>query len=353
MSITKRVFGRNAQGETVTQYILTNAMGAAIKVIDFGAILTSVTVPDRNGKLADVVTGFDDMEGYLKPHGSMGETIGRYGNRIAKGRFTIDGETYQLAINNGENHLHGGKVGFGAKMWQATELPGEGKDSVKLHLVSPDGEENYPGTLTVDVTYTWTDRCDLTIRYEAATDKATHCNLTNHSYFNLAGHDHGTIRDHELFIDSDCITEVDAGLISTGAYVPVVGTPYDFREGLNMGEGLDAGEHFAPMAAVGGYDQNFVLRKGKAMGLVACLYDPESGRSMECISDLPGVQLYTANGVDFPGGKGGVHYGDHCALCLETQCYPDTPNHPHFPTTLLRPGEKYDTTTIYAFRTEE
>lgn len=353
MSITTRAFGLNAQGEQVTQYILTNAKGAEARIIDFGGILTNLIVPDRESKLADVVTGFDDMAGYLKPHGSMGETIGRYGNRIAKGRFTIDGVTYQLALNNGENHLHGGLTGFGARMWQAEALPGEGQDSVKLHLVSPDGEENYPGTLTVDVTYTWTDACDLIIHYEATTDKATHCNLTNHSYFNLAGHDHGTIRDHVLFIDSDCITPTDAGLIPTGSFMPVVGTPFDLREGLTLGEGLDQAAEHPQMRGPDGYDHNYVLRKGRAMGMFACVYDPGSGRSMECLTDLPGVQLYTANTTDIAGGKSGAHYGPHCALCLETQCFPDTPNHANFPSTLLRPGEKYDTTTIYAFRVEK
>ena len=352
MSITTRPFGQTAQGETVTQYILTNKTGATVKLINYGANLTSLTVPDREGKLADVVTGFDTLAGYLKPHGSMGDTIGRYGNRIAKGRFTLDGVTYQLAINNGENHLHGGLVGFSAKLWEGTAMEGVGEDSVRFHLVSPDGDENYPGTLTVDVTYTWSDACDLSIHYEATKDKATHCNLTNHTYFNLAGHDHGTIRDHVLFIDSDCVTATDAGLIPTGAYLPVVGTPFDLRDGIVLGDGLDQAADFAPMAGPGGYDHNFVLRKGRAMGAFATLYDPTSGRSMECLTDLPGVQLYTANTTDIAGGKGGAHYGPHCALCLETQCFPDTPNHPNFPTTVLRPGEKYDTTTIYAFRVE-
>lgn len=353
MSITTRPFGLNAQGETVTQYILTNAGGATAKIIDFGAILTSLTVPDRQGELADVVTGFDDMAGYLKPHGSMGETIGRYGNRIARGRFTIDGTTYQLATNNGRNHLHGGLVGFGARMWQAEALPGQGQDSVKLRLVSPDGEENYPGTLTVCVTYTWTDACDLIIRYEAATDKTTHCNLTNHSYFNLAGHDHGTIRDHVLYLDADCVTATDEELIPTGSFLPVSGTPFDLREGLLLGDGLDQAADFPPMAGPKGYDHNYVLHKGRAMGTFAFVYHPASGRSMECLTDLPGVQLYTANTTNISGGKGGAHYGPHCALCLETQCYPDTPNHANFPTTLLHPGETYETTTIYAFRVEE
>lgn len=344
MSITKRVFGRNAQGETVTQYILTNAMGAAIKVIDFGAILTSVTVPDRNGKLADVVTGFDDMEGYLKPHGSMGETIGRYGNRIAKGRFTIDGETYQLAINNGENHLHGGKVGFGAKMWQATELPGEGKDSVKLHLVSPDGEENYPGTLVVDVTYTWTDRCDLMIRYEAATDKATHCNLTNHSYFNLNGG--GSALGHTLQIFADAVTERTPGLIPTGVLAPVAGTKFDFSAPKPLCRdlpGTDAGSLHTD-----GYDDNFCL-SGTGLRESTVLTGDRSGIIMTVLTTTPGMQLYTANFLSPRTGKGGAQYQEGGAVCLETQFYPDAIHHANFPSPVLRAGSVYRETTILRF----
>ena len=353
MSITTRTFDRNAEGQTVTQYILKNAQGAEAKIIDFGATLTSLTVPDNNGDLADVVLGFDDMAGYLKSHGHMGETIGRYGNRIAKGQITLEGVDYQLACNNGENHLHGGNVGFGVRMWSATPMEGKGQDSVKFHLVSPDGEENYPGTLTVDVTYTWNDRCDLIIRYEATCDKTTLCNLTNHSYFNLAGHDHGTIDDQDLFIDADVITAVDDGLIPTGAYTPVAGTPFDMREVSNLGDGLACAEECPEMVDTQGFDHNYVLRKGSAMGLCAVAYDDLSGRMMEVITDQPAMQLYTANTTNISGGKGGAHYGPHSAFCLETQHCPDTPHHSQFGTTELHPGEKYDTTTIYAFRLED
>ena len=351
MAITTKVFGTTPAGETVTQYILTNASGANVKIIDFGAIVTSIEVPDKNGVLGDVALGFDNMEGYIKDHGSMGETIGRYGNRIGKGQFTLDGVDYQLATNNGRNHLHGGNVGFGARMWEAKTAEGEHEDSVSFHRVSPDGEENYPGNLDVTVTYSWDEDCNLTIRYEATTDKATHCNLTNHTYFNLAGHDHGTIRDHILYIDADVITKVDKELIPTG-FMPVYGTPMDLREGLLLGEGLDAIETCTQMTYGPGYDHNYVLRKGSAMGLCAAVYHEESGRAMEVITDQPGVQLYTGCVTDIPGGKGGVYYGQYSGLCLETQHYPDTPNHPEYPTTVLRPGEKYDTTTIYAFRVE-
>lgn len=353
MAITSREFGKNEQGTVVTQYIMTNQSGAVVKMIDYGATITAICVPDKDGIMADVVLGFDDMTGYLKGHGHMGETIGRYGNRIARGQFTLDGVTYQLAKNNGENHLHGGNVGFGVRMWETSTLEEQDQDTLIFHLISPDGEENYPGTLDVTVTYTWTDNCDLIIRYRATTDKATLCNLTNHAYFNLAGHDHGTVRDQVVYIDADVITPVDAGLIPTGGYLPVAKTPFDLREGELVGDGLDLAPQVHQMVLADmGYDQNFVLRKGSTMGMAACLHDEPSGRTMEVITDQPGVQLYTGNSVDYDGGKGGVHYGKFSGLCLETQHFPDSPNEPQWPTTVLRPGEVYDTTTIYAFRVD-
>lgn len=353
MAITSREFGKNEHGETVTQYVMTNHAGANVKMIDYGATITSLCVPDKDGTLADVVLGFDDMAGYLKGHGHMGETIGRYGNRIGHAAFTLDGVTYHLAKNNGENHLHGGNIGYGVKMWEVSTLEENAQDTLIFHMVSPDGEENYPGTLDVTVTYTWTDACDLIIRYRATTDKATLCNMTNHAYFNLAGHDHGDVRDQVLYIDADVITPVDAGLIPTGAYMPVAQTPFDLREGELVGDGLDVAAQYPQMVLAGmGYDHNYVLRKGCAMGLAACMHDERSGRTMEVITDQPGVQLYTGNSVDFDGGKGGVHYGKHAGLCLETQHFPDSPNNPQWPTTTLRPGERYDTTTIYAFRVD-
>ena len=350
MAITTRPFGTTKAGQSVTEYTLTNKGGASIKVIDFGAILTSIVVPDRNGALADVALGFDTLDRYEGHHGSMGDTIGRYGNRIAGAKFTLDGVTYQLNANDGVNSLHGGPENFSTKLWKATAMEGKGKDSVKLQLTSPDGEENFPGTLDVAVTYTWDDQCNLIIRYEATTDKATLCNLTNHTYFNLAGHDHGTIRDHIVFIDSDAITEVDGALIPTGGFWPVAQTPLDMRDGMLLGDGLDAMNDYQTMVDAGGYDHNFVLRKGSAMGLAACVHHEESGRTMEVITDQPGVQLYSACTTNYKGGKGGASYGHFSGLCLETQHHPDSPNQPHFPSTVLRPGEKYDTTTIYAFR---
>ena len=351
MAISKKPFGVMPDGREVTQYTLTNARGASVSVINFGGILTNVRVPDRNGVLDDVVLGFDNLASYLAEHGSMGDTVGRYGNRIAQARFTIDGVTYQLDANNHGNHLHGV---LGKQLWDADPVETAVGDLLRLHYVSPDGEDKFPGTLDVTVTYGWDDACNLSIRYEATTDKPTLCNMTNHSYFNLAGCASGSIHDHVLTVEADAVTSVaDNTLIPTGGYTPVAGTPFDMRHGLRLGDGLNATHSCPQMTFAGGYDHNFVLRKGEAMGLAARLYDPKSGRVMETLTDQPGVQVYTACGTDIPGGKGGMHYGKYCAVCLETQHFPDSPNHPQFiGTTVLRPGEKYDTTTIYAFRTE-
>lgn len=351
MAISKKSFGVTPDGREVTQFTMTNARGASISVINYGAILTNIIVPDRNGVLDDVALGFDTLAGYLAEHGSMGDTVGRFGNRIAQARFTIDGVTYQLDRNNGENHLHGV---FSKQMWDAEPIETANGDLLRLHYTSPDGEDRFPGTLNVTVTYGWDDKCNLSIRYEATTDKATLCNMTNHTYFNLAGCAADSIRDHVLTIDADAITPVGGkALIPTGGYLPVAGTPFDMRSGLRLGDGLDAMNSCPQMVYAGGYDHNFVLRKGETMALAARLYDPKSGRVMETLTDQPGMQVYTACGTDIPGGKGGAHYGKYCAVCLETQHFPDSPNQPQFiGTTLLRPGEKYDTTTIYAFRAE-
>lgn len=355
MAIRTDIWGKSPSGQDIHRFVLTNRSGASITVIEWGAILTSIIVPDKNGKLADVALGFDTLESYLKPHGSMGDTIGRYGNRIGAGKFSIDGVNYQVALNDhGINHLHGGNVGFNAHFWEGTPAESECGDSVRFHRISPNGEENYPGNLDVSVTYTWDEENNLIIRYQATTDKPTLCNLTNHTYFNLAGQDHGTIRDHVVQINADVTTRVDAGLIPTGDYYPVAGTPLDLRYGGLLDEGLKLTETCPQMIAAGGYDHNFVLNKGMAMGIAAYVVHEESGRAMEVLTDQPAIQLYTACTTDIKNGKGGMNYGRYSGLCLETQHCPDDPNHSNFPgTTILRPGEKYDTTTIYAFRIEE
>lgn len=321
-------------------------------MLDLGAIVTNILVPDKSGKLADVALGFDTLAHYEGGHGAMGDTIGRFANRIGGGGFTLDGTEYHLYQNDGENTLHGGKAGFQKKVWQATPVAGDTVDSVKFHYVSADMEENFPGNLTADVTISWDDDCNLTFHYQATTDKATVINMTNHTYFNLAGYDHGTVRDHAIYIDSDVVTAVDSGLIPTGSYMPVSQTPLDLREEMLIGDGLDCMNECVPMRYAKGYDCNYVLRKGSAMGLCACVHHEESGRTMEVITDQPGVQFYTACTTDYADGKGGMHYLPYSGLCLETQHYPDSPNHPNFPTTTLRPGEIYDTTTIYAFRVD-
>ena len=352
MAVVTKPFGTTPDGRNVTLYTMTNASGASVSMIDYGAIVTGIIVPDRDGNLADVALGFDSLDKYIQGHGSMGDTIGRYGNRIGKGRLTIDGVTYQLALNDhGVNHLHGGVNGFNRKMWDVTVTSTDQMDSLAFHTISPDGDENYPGTLDVTVTYSWDAMNNLTIRYEATTDKTTVCNMTNHTYFNLAGHDSGDIRNHTVVIEADAITPVDSGLIPTGSYMPLTGTPLLMNGDATLGEGLDQMQSCPQMIPAGGYDHNYVLRKGEAFGLVAEVWEDSTGRSMEVYSDQPAVQLYTACTTNLEGGKGGVHYGHFCGLCLETQHCPDSPNNPQFPgTTLLRPGEKYDTTTIYAFR---
>ncbi len=352
MSITTKLFGKTKAGQNVTMYTLTNHLGASVSVLDLGAIVTNIIVPDKNGRLDDVALGFDTLEKYEGGHGSMGDTIGRFANRIGGASFTLEGETYHLYANDGTNCLHGGKDGFQKKIWQAEPTLGEHSDSVRFRYVSADMEENFPGNLTADVTISWDDDCNLTFRYQAMTDKATIINMTNHTYFNLGGHDHGTVRDHEVYVDSDVVTDVDSGLIPTGTYLPVSLTPLDLREGMLIGDGLDRMNESVPMMYAKGYDCNYVLRKGSAMGLGACVHHEESGRTMEVITDQPGVQLYTACTSNYEGGKGGMHYLPYSGLCLETQHYPDSPNHPNFPTTVLRPGEIYDTTTIYAFRVD-
>lgn len=326
-------------GKKVYLYTLTNKNGVEVKITNYGGIITSWLTPDKNGKPGNIVLGFDSLSGYQAPPPYFGAIIGRYGNRIGKGTFTIDTNTYTLAKNNGENHLHGGNKGFDKVVWDA--VPGDSTASLSLSYLSKDGEEGYPGNLKVTVVYTLTDEDELVIDYSAETDKATVVNLTSHSYFNLTADVSNTILGHTLQVNAAQYTPVDAGLIPTGELKDVKGTPFDFQTAHTIGERIAAVE--------GGYDHNFVLsRTGAEIEKVATLSDSVSGRQLEVYTTEPGMQFYSGNFLDgtlkTPDGKA---INKHAALCLETQHYPDSPNKPNFPSTLLKPGEKYHTVTKY------
>jgi len=340
----KKAFGKLPDGTEIEEITLRNAQGAVAKLISYGATLSELWVPDKSGKNADVVLGFDNLEGYLGNHPFFGATVGRYGNRIAKGKFSIDGHEYSLFLNNGPNSLHGGKEGFNRKVWQAVPVKSAHAVGVKFTYVSKDGEEGYPGTLTTNVTYELTDDNALKITYQASTDKPTVVNLTNHSYFNLSGAGNGDILKEVLQLDADRYTPVDDTLIPTGELAPVEGTPYDFRKPTAIGA------RSSEVPKLGGYDNNFVLN-GEAGKLrkVGSLYDPASGRNMELSTTEPGVQIYMSLGLDGSiKGIGGA-YEKYGAVCLETQHFPDSPNHPNFPSTVVRPGKDYHSETIYKF----
>jgi aldose 1-epimerase len=315
----------------------------------FGGIVVSLKVPDKNGKLDDVVLGFDSPGDYVKNHDYFGALIGRYGNRIAKGKFALDGKDYVLATNNGPNHLHGGKFGFDQRVWEADEAESEPGRALVLKYVSKDGEEGYPGTLSVKVRYAVTDSNELKIEYSAITDKPTIVNLTQHSYFNLAGQGSGDILGHELTIVADRFTPVDSTLIPTGELRPVEGTPMDFRVPVAIGARINQKDQ--QLIFGGGYDHNWVLtRKDSTLSLAASLHDPTSGRVMDVWTTEPGLQFYSGNFLNGSAvGKGGKTYNYRNGLCLETQHFPDSPNKPQFPSTVLRPGENYMTTTLYRF----
>lgn len=348
--VTRATSTTKVDGKPVDIFTLT-AAGIEVQAIDYGGIITSIKVPDRAGHLADVVLGYDSPAGYLgdPPPPYFGALIGRYGNRIAKGRFTLDGRTYTLATNNDPNHLHGGNRGFDKVMWNAETRETADGASVVLTRTSPDGEEGYPGNLRARVTYTVTPRGELVIDYHATTDKATPVNLTQHSYFNLAGEGSGDILAHELTIDADRYTPVDDTLIPTGELAAVAGTPFDFRTATAIGARIDRDD---PQLKNGkGYDHNWVLnRSGSGLQFAARLHDPRSGRTLEIRTTEPGLQFYSGNFLDGTiRGKGGHAYGHRGALCLETQHYPDSPNHPSFPSTILRPGQSYDSKTVFRF----
>jgi aldose 1-epimerase len=345
-SMRKTDFGKTSDGTAVDLYVLTNAKGVTAKVMTYGAILTELHAPDRDGKPDDVVLGFDDLGGYLAGHPYFGATVGRVANRIARGRFTLDGKEYRLAVNNGPNALHGGRKGFDKVVWEAEKAEAKDGVAVRFRYRSPDGEEGYPGTLSVAVTYTLTDDNALRLDYTATTDKPTPVNLTNHSYFNLAGPRAGDVLGHELMLAADKYTPVDDTLIPTGEVRPVRGTPLDFTTPATIGSRIDQlkGEP-------GGYDHNFVLRGGgKQPALAARVREPKTGRVLEMFTTEPGVQFYTGNFLDGTvKGKGGVVYRKHAGFCLEAQHYPDSVNHPDFPSTILKPGQTYTQTTVYQF----
>jgi aldose 1-epimerase len=352
-SITKSSYGTTADGQEVDEYTLTNANGMEVKIITYGGIITSVRVPDRNGNLANVVLGFDTLADYETKNPYFGGIIGRYGNRIANAAFSLDGEDYTLAANNGPNTLHGGVKGFDKQVWTAKEADGESGVGLELTYLSPDGEEGYPGNLSVTVLYTLTEDNGIRMDYTATTDKATVVNLTNHSYFNLAGNGAGAIYDHILQIDADAYTPVDATLIPTGEVADVEGTPFDFRAPKRIGTGIRSGDEQIVLGR--GYDHNFVLSREEdgALELGARVYEPISGRGLEVWTTEPGIQFYTGNFLDgtLVGSSGGMYrQGD--AFCLETQHFPDSPNQAEFPSTTLMPGDTYQTTTIYKFTTD-
>jgi aldose 1-epimerase len=315
---------------------------------NYGGIVTSLVTPDRSGELADVMLGFDTLDEYLAGHPYFGAVVGRYGNRIAGGRFTLDDQSYDLARNNNGNHLHGGYLGFDKALWSAQALSSAEGPCLRLHHVSPDGDQGYPGRLEVEVDYTLGHDNAIRIDYAATTDKPTPVNLTNHSYFNLAGPG-GDVLGHEVLINAGHFTPVDDGLIPTGEIRRVEGTPMDFRQPCTIGSRID--EMDEQLQFGGGYDHNFVLNDFDGhLSFAARVFESSTGRTMEVYTTEPGVQFYTANSLDGSlTGKGGVRYGRRCALCLETQHFPDSPNKPQFPTTILRPGEEYRSTTLYRF----
>ncbi|UCC22332.1 MAG: galactose mutarotase [Planctomycetota bacterium] len=342
MSIEKQDFGKTPDGESVDLYTLTNSNGLKAQIMTYGGIVTTLHVPDRNGQLGDIVSGYDTLDEYIKENPYFGALIGRCGNRIGKGKFTLNGVEYTLATNNGPNHLHGGIKGFDKVVWDAEQMETDEGPALKLNYLSKDGEEGYPGNLNCTVIYTLTNNDELKVSYEAETDKDTVVNLTHHSYFNLAGHDSGDILGHELMLNADNYTAVDEDLIPTGQIKPVKGTPMDFTKPMAVGARIDQVE--------GGYDHNFVLNSSDgSLALAASVYEPKTGRVMGISTTEPGIQFYSGNFLDGSlKGKGAV-YNKHNAFCLETQHFPDAPNKPDFPSIVLKPGEKYTHLTVHKF----
>lgn len=345
--IKKHPFGKTADGEAIDLYTLTNASGVEVTIMTYGGTVVSLKVPDRAGKMMDVVLGYDNLEGYLKSSPYFGCIVGRYGNRIAKGAFSLNGHQYTLAKNDGENTLHGGIKAFDKVVWQAKEVKSQTGVGLSLNYMSKDGEEGFPGNLSVTVVYRLTNKNELKIDYSATTDKTTVINLTHHSYFNLAGE--GSILDHEMMIDASRFTPVDNGLIPTGELRSVKGGPMDFMKPARIGARID--EQNEQLVLGKGYDHNWVLNNSAGrLALAARAYEPASGRVMEVYTTEPGIQFYTGNFLDGSiTGKGGQVYKKRYGFCLETQHFPDSPNKPSFPSTVLKPGRTYRSTTVYKF----
>ncbi|MBZ4677160.1 MAG: galactose-epimerase [Anaerophaga sp.] len=338
--IEQQNWGKLPDGRTVELYKLTSTTGLEVEISNFGGLIKSINAPDKKGEKKNVVLGFDSIEPYLKERNFFGALIGRYGNRIAKGQFTLNDSTFQLSVNDGANHLHGGTNGFDQKLWKAEPINTPGAPALKLTYFSEDGEEGYPGNLNVTVVYTL-EKDSLKIEYTATTDKATPINLTNHSFYNLGGE--GLILDHILTINAGHYTPVNSELIPTGEILPVEGTPFDFTEPHEIGARIDQ--------VPGGYDHNFVLNENEGEGLnfAARLEDPQSGRTMEIYTEEPGLQFYSGNFLDGHLRSGDFVFEKYAGLCLETQHFPDSPNHDNFPSTILEPGETYNTKTVMVF----
>lgn len=349
MSIEKSSFGKTTDGVEVDLYTIKNKNGLVLKMTNYGATVVSMETPDKDGKLANIQLSFPKLDGYLERHPYFGSTVGRYGNRIAKGKFKIGDEEYTLATNNDVNHLHGGKKGFDAVVWKATEVKQAGANGIKFSYTSKDGEEGYPGTLDISATYTLTDNDELKIDYEATTDKPTVLNPTNHCYWNLGGAGSGDILDTQLMIAAESYLPIDETSIPTGAPAPVDGTAMDFRQPTAIGARID--ELKKEPHTTKGYDHCYVLGESGKLKLAARAKDPESGRVMEIHTTEPAIQLYCGNFLDGSAGNGG--FKQHEAFCLETQHYPDSPNQPEFPSTLLKPGETFKSQTIHKFSVEK
>ena len=347
-AITQAPFGTLSDGKVATLYTLRNASGSQVQITNYGGIVTAIRVPDKNGVRGDVVLGFDTLQGYIDKSPYFGALVGRYANRIAKGRFALDGKTYKVAVNNGVNHLHGGVKGFDKQLWKATPMMLQDGPALELTLFSPAGQNSYPGNVNVRVRYTWRNDDELRIVYRAVTDAPTVLNMTNHSYFNLRGAGLGTILDHQVKINADRYVPIDSTSIPFGPLARVAGTPFDFRSFHAIGERID--DDNTQLKNGQGYDHNFVLRNQTGqLKLAVTVREPVSGRELRAYTTEPGVQLYTGNFLDGLNGKYGRLYPRRSGFCLEAQHYPDSPNQPSYPTTTLRPGQTYRQTTVYRF----